>query len=95
MRKQTFERLILLVVLCLCPLISDVMWAQAYRGSIVGIITDQTGGTLAGATVTAVNVSTGIERSTITADDGSYRIPELAIGTYEIRVCNPGLNQPP
>ncbi|HMZ78375.1 MAG TPA: TonB-dependent receptor [Acidobacteriota bacterium] len=90
MRKQTFERLILLVVLCLCPLISDVMWAQAYRGSIVGIITDQTGGTLAGATVTAVNVSTGIERSTITADDGSYRIPELAIGTYEIRVEQSG-----
>src|ERR1700689_4007450 len=61
-------------------------WAQTFRGTIQGTVTDSSGGALVGATVTIHNVDTGIDRITTTATDGSYLIPELPIGTYNVIV---------
>ncbi len=58
--------------------------AQTYRGSIHGVVKDSAGGVLVGATVTALNVANGESRSTTTADDGGYVIPELAAGEYDV-----------
>ena len=59
--------------------------AQLNYGRIYGAITDQTGGALAGATVTVVDVSRGISRP-LTADDaGEYSAPSLLPGTYSAR----------
>ena len=58
--------------------------AQTYRGSIHGVVKDSAGGVLIGATVTARNVANGESRSTTTADDGGYVIPELAAGEYDV-----------
>jgi len=43
-----------------------------------------------GATVTVRNVDTGLLRKTETQGDGSYRVPELPIGTYDVTVEKPG-----
>src|SRR4029077_14835763 len=40
--------------------------AQTFRGSILGTVTDTSGATVSGATVTVHNVDTGIDRSTET-----------------------------
>src|ERR1700678_1427735 len=61
-------------------------WAQTFRGTIQGTVTDSSGAALVGATVTIHNVDTGIDRITTTATDGSYLIPELPIGTYNVIV---------
>jgi hypothetical protein len=60
--------------------------AQTFRGTILGTVSDPQDAVVAGATVTAKNVGTGIERSTVTDDVGNYALPELAIGTYEVTV---------
>ena len=65
---------------------SSFISAQSFRGQILGTVSDQNGAVLPGAKVTAKNVGTGIERSTVADADGNYTIPELAIGTYEVRV---------
>ena len=44
----------------------------------------------AGTTVTAVNQANGATYRTTTLDDGSYVLPGLAAGTYELRVAGPG-----
>lgn len=63
-----------------------VVFAQSFRGQILGTVLDQNGAVVLGAKVTAKNTGTGIERSTVTDSDGNYTISELPIGTYEIRV---------
>jgi hypothetical protein len=64
--------------------------AQTFRGTILGIVTDATGGAVPGATVTVRNVNTGLLRTTETQGDGSYRVPELPIGSYDVTVEKAG-----
>ena len=59
-------------------------FAQSNKGTIKGTITDQTGGVIQTATVTATNVQTGIERTVNTNDDGTYEIPSLDPGVYKV-----------
>ena len=51
-----------LILLCGAPL-----WAQLTAGSIVGTVTDPTGATVPGATVTITNTSTAVAYSTVTS----------------------------
>ncbi|MDQ5844850.1 MAG: TonB-dependent receptor, partial [Acidobacteriota bacterium] len=56
----------------------------AQNGNIKGTVADSAGALIAGATVEATNDSTGEKRSTTTADDGSYSIPNLQVGLYTV-----------
>src|SRR5215472_843776 len=64
--------------------------AQTFRGTILGTVTDPTGAVVAGAKVSVRNTGTGLERSTETSGDGSYSLPELPIGTYNVTVTQTG-----
>jgi len=64
--------------------------AQTFRGTILGTVTDASGAVVTGANVTVRNTSTGLERTTQTSADGSYSIPELPIGTYNVSVTQSG-----
>jgi hypothetical protein len=64
-------------------------WAQTFRGTILGTVTDTTGAVVPGATITIRNVDTGLLRTTESQADGSYRVPELPIGTYDVTVEKP------
>jgi len=64
--------------------------AQTFRGTILGTVTDPTGAVISGAKVTVKNTGTGLERSTQTSGDGSYSLPELPIGTYDVTVTQSG-----
>ena len=64
--------------------------AQTFRGTIIGAVTDPSGAVVAGATVTAKSAATGLTRTTVTSSDGSYSIPELTIGLYNVTVTKSG-----
>ena len=70
-------------------LLPRVIWAQA-TGSIVGTVTDPSGAVLPGAKVTATRIDTGVSRSTVTSGAGTYIIPNLVVGTYNVTAENPG-----
>jgi len=55
-------------------------------GHISGVVTDQTGGTVAGATVTVTDVERGVSRPLTTDAAGLYSAPGLTAGTYTVRV---------
>jgi len=63
---------------------ANVAWAQTTRGAIVGTIHDQQGGAIPGARVTVTNPATGLTRTAATADNGSFRVPELPNGEYRL-----------
>jgi hypothetical protein len=64
-------------------------FAQAI-GSIRGTVEDPSGAVIPGASVTAVSASTSLTRTVITNQDGIYVFPDLAIGTYSLRVSRDG-----
>ena len=78
------------MILALVVLMSASLSAQTFRGTILGTVADPTGAVVAGAKVTVRNVGTGLERRTETSPDGSYSIPELPIGTYNVTVAQSG-----
>ena len=68
-------------------------WAQAVAGSQVsGIVRDSSGGALPGAEVTIVKTDTGAMRTVFTAEDGSYVLPNLPVGPYQLKVVLQGFN---
>jgi hypothetical protein len=58
--------------------------------SLSGTVTDQSGATVAGATVTARNLDSGIGRTTSTDAEGRYQLVAMAVGAYEVRVTKDG-----
>jgi hypothetical protein len=60
-------------------------FAQGTAGRILGTVTDQSGGVIAGATVTVTDVQRGIPRTLTTDQAGEYAAPSLLPGTYAVR----------
>ena len=80
-------RLKLLITLALISFAASLpVYAQSFRGSLVGTVLDQSGAAVPAITVAAVNQATGVSRSTTTDTSGNYSIPELPIGNYTISV---------
>jgi Carboxypeptidase regulatory-like domain len=76
--------------LLLILLLTAVVSAQTFRGTILGTITDPNGAVVPNAKVTVKNTSTGLERSTTTDENGNYTVAELPIGPYEVRLEQTG-----
>src|SRR3989440_8474688 len=68
-----------------CPNI----WAQA-TAQISGTVHDQSGAVLPGVEVTATQTETGITRTAVTNETGSYVLPNLPLGPYKVEAALPG-----
>jgi len=60
--------------------------AQSTAGRVLGTITDQSGASVAGATVVVTDTQRGTSRSLTTGASGDYAAPDLTPGIYKIRV---------
>jgi outer membrane receptor protein involved in Fe transport len=60
--------------------------AQVTSGTILGTITDPSGGVLSGVNVSATNIDTGVARSARTDASGAYLLANLPIGPYHVRI---------
>jgi len=58
--------------------------------TLSGHVLDQDGAVIAGATIEVVLVTTGVTRTAVTDDAGSYRIIQLEPGVYNLRASFPG-----
>jgi hypothetical protein len=66
--------------------------AQTLYGNLVGTVTDTSGAVLPGATVTARNVGTGLVQTAVTDAAGSFRMPNLLPGSYDVTVSLEGFS---
>src|SRR5216683_6486689 len=66
---------------------------QNTNGSIEGSVTDPSGGAVAGATVTARNMDTGITQATETTQAGIFSLPNIPPGRYSVTVEAPNLKK--
>jgi hypothetical protein len=65
---------------------ANVVSAQEVTATISGTVTDQSGAAIAGATVTAKSVERGVTFTAQSNDSGLYRISQLPVGNYDLRV---------
>jgi len=72
--------------------LSAVTIAYAQTGNMVGTVTDATGAGIPGATITAKNLATATARTATTDATGSYSIPNLAAGGYEVSIEKEGFS---
>ncbi len=65
------------------------IWAQA-TAQIAGTVRDQSGAVLPGVEVTMTQAETGVARSAVTNETGSYVLSNLPIGPYRLEAGLPG-----
>ncbi len=65
--------------------ISLPLFSQGNAGRILGSVTDQSGGAVAGAMVTVTDVARGVSRTLVTDDSGEYNAPNLTPSMYTVR----------
>ncbi|MDT7602955.1 MAG: hypothetical protein QOF61_952 [Acidobacteriota bacterium] len=90
---RRFVSLSLTLALLVCAWATPVGAQSAARATIVGTVVDPNGSVVAGATVTAKNTETGIERTTTTSSEGLYTFENLPPGIYDVRVEGQGFAQ--
>lgn len=75
-----------LILLLVC---SATVFAQPGNGSLKGRVSDEFGGIIVGATVTAIDAN-GKTKTATTNNDGAFNLTGLAPGKYTVQVTSPG-----
>jgi hypothetical protein len=69
---------------CALLLSAAAVMAQAVTGSLLGTVTDTTGGAVANTKIVATNTGTGIARQTTTNESGNYSFTNVDPGMYRV-----------
>jgi len=71
-------------------LITPAVASAQFSGAIQGTITDAQKAVVSGAVVIVTQTASGVTREATTSDEGIFRIPSLAPGTYRVQIAKPG-----
>ncbi|HEX3084434.1 MAG TPA: carboxypeptidase regulatory-like domain-containing protein, partial [Pyrinomonadaceae bacterium] len=78
------KSVVLILLLC-----ATSIFAQSGTGSMKGRVSDESGGLIVGATVTAIDAA-GKTRTATTNNDGAFSVTGLAPGKYTLQVASQG-----
>jgi len=81
---------VLPIVVIVVTLSSASLMAQVPTGTIAGTVTDQVAAVLPKATVTITNKDTGATRVVETSGEGTFSVPSLPPGPYDVLIDAPG-----
>jgi len=77
-----------------CVALSVPAMAQTgSTGALTGTVTDAVGAVLAGVEITVTSEATGEKRSVVSKGDGSYAVPLLLPGSYQVAFSKTGFKQ--
>ena len=85
-------RLALLVGILLAGSFATAFGQAVNQGDISGTVTDSTGAAVPGATVTVLNIETGITKDYITNDAGVYDTSSIVAGNYKLTFSRDGFS---
>ncbi|MBA3356377.1 MAG: carboxypeptidase regulatory-like domain-containing protein [Pyrinomonadaceae bacterium] len=75
---------LLVFTLALVISLAGISFGQEQTGGIEGVVKDQQGNVVAGATVTVTGISVGFTRTATSDGNGVYTIREVPPGTYKV-----------
>lgn len=78
-----------LAALMLCLFAMSAL-AQSNTGSLVGSVVDQSGGAVAGATVTVTDTATGRVKTLTASGEGTFNVQQLEVGIYTVKITAQG-----
>ncbi|HKV35983.1 MAG TPA: TonB-dependent receptor [Pyrinomonadaceae bacterium] len=81
-----------LFILTFALLLSANVAAQQTRGTLRGLIVDELGAAIVGASVTLTD-ATGVQKKTTTNGEGVYTFAGLTLGSYKLQAIAPGFTQ--
>src|SRR5437867_9927889 len=84
---------LLIGILALLELASGPVFGQEFSATMSGVVHDTNGGLVPGVSVTAKHTESGLTRTVITNETGSYRMPSLPVGEYEVTAELSGFKQ--
>lgn len=86
MRREVWEGVVWAGLLVLTVLLAgaSTTMGQAVNATVLGTVTDSSGGAVANAKVTITETNTGISHTSQTNDSGNYIFPDLPPGTYKV-----------
>lgn len=95
MRKHNYQKPLGMALAACCFLLIASFGgartnAQLAGATLSGVVSDESGGAVAGAKVAIKNVATGDVREVTTNADGLYSAPNLLPGNYEVKVTATG-----
>jgi len=79
-----------LKLVALFVIVASLAFGQVGNGVITGVVTDQAGAVVAGATVEIKNVDTGVVFPGASTTAGNYTVSDLPVGRYSITVTVKG-----
>lgn len=81
-------------LICAFAALSPLAAAQTpAEGEVAGVVRDQSGAALPGATITVANELTRASTTAVTASDGSFKVGGLAPGRYTVSVSMGGFRE--
>src|SRR2546429_104797 len=94
-RERGFTKLstTLIGIVGMIALAGGLVFGQNFSAAISGFVRDTTGAMVPGTTVTAKHTETGLTRTVQTSEEGSYTMPSLPVGSYEVTAGKPGFRQ--
>ena len=88
---SNLRRLWMLVIVCLLG--AGAAFAQVNRGSITGIVTDQSGAVVPDVAITITNAGTGVANNVTSNSSGVYNVPLLDPAIYKLAAEKEGFKK--
>ena len=90
MGRHLLRALLLILTVAVIPAMAQT--TSATTGTITGVVSDSSGGTLPGVTVNLSGASMMGAQSAVTAEDGAYRFISIPPGEYKVSFELPGFS---
>ncbi|HEV2764794.1 MAG TPA: carboxypeptidase-like regulatory domain-containing protein, partial [Pyrinomonadaceae bacterium] len=92
MNTNTLRRALLCALVALAAS-SPAAYAQGTASRVTGVVTDQSGAVVPGATVTLTNEGTNVSITTETTSTGAYVFDLVQVGNYTVSVEKQGFKR--
>jgi Carboxypeptidase regulatory-like domain len=91
MRKSVLQKVACLLFMMMLTGTAFLAFAQTpTTGALIGAVSDQTGATIPGVSISAVHDATGTRYETVSGDNGRYQISNIRPGPYTVTAQLPG-----
>src|SRR5690242_8941194 len=91
--RWLFSVFLAILVLALSGMTAPLSAQTSNTGTITGVVKDEKGGLVPGASVKLVNIGTNAERTVTTSSDGIYEITQLVPGNYRLEIEAKGFSK--
>ena len=89
-RSSTFRGACLVAVALALSALSLPSFAQSAGGSITGLVKDESGAAVPGATISVINQATNIAYTATSNAVGNYTVTNIPVGVYVVKAALPG-----